>query len=108
MARFAGSVGFVTYEETSPGVYEEKIDERFFIGDVLRGQRNLRSDEDNVHGRLNVNNSISIIADNDAIRDMFNIRYVVWMGYRFIVTNVEIRYPRVILTVGGIYNGPTH
>lgn len=108
MARFAGSVGFVKYEETSPGVYEENIDERFFIGDVLRGQRNLRSDEDNVHGRLNVNNSISIIADNSAIQDMFNIRYVVWMGYRFVVTNVEIRYPRVILTVGGIYNGPSN
>nr|DAM29543.1 MAG TPA: hypothetical protein [Caudoviricetes sp.] len=107
MARFAGQVGFVKYDETAPGVYEEVIDERFFIGDVLRGQRNLRPDDNNIHGRLNVNNSISIIADNRAIEEMFSIRYVVWMGNRFIVTNVEIRYPRVILTIGGVYNGPS-
>lgn len=104
MAKFAGKVGFVSTVAVSDGVHEEITVERPYFGDVLRNNRKL---EDGV-GRnddLNINNSISIVADAYANMHFFAIRYVEWMGARWKVTNVEVQRPRLLLTLGGVFNG---
>lgn len=105
MARFAGDVGYGVATEVAPGVWEDTIIRRRMYGDVLREQRNIRPD-DKVLPEINVNNSISVVADAYANTHFYAIRFVEWSGALWTVTNVEVRSPRLILTIGGVYNGP--
>ena len=105
MARFAGDVGYGVATEVAPGVWEDTIIRRRMYGDVLREQRNIRSD-DKVLPEINVNNSISVVADAYANTHFYAIRFVEWSGALWTVTNVEVRSPRLILTIGWVYNGP--
>jgi hypothetical protein len=105
MARFHGKVGYGETVETSPGVWDDVITERSYFGDVLRNSRRLREGE-SVNDDLSVNNSISIVADAYANDHFFAIRYVQWMGSLWKVSDVEVQRPRLILRLGGVYNGP--
>lgn len=105
MAKYYGAVGYAENVEIRKGVFEEKITERKYHGNVERNTRRWEN-SGNLHDDLNVNNTISIIADAYANQHFFAIRYVRWMGGLWKVTNVEVRRPRLILTIGGVYNGP--
>lgn len=106
MAKYSGKVGYgPTTVETAPGVWNEVIVERDYVGDILRNTRKLQSGE-SVNDDLSVNNSISIVADAYANENFFAIRYVQWMGALWKVTEVEVQSPRLLLRLGGVYNGP--
>lgn len=105
MAKFYGQLGYAEPTEIRPGVWTDKMTERTICGDVLRNQRRLESGE-NVNDNISLNNEISIVADPYAFRHYFAIRYVKWMGGYWKVTNVEVQYPRLLLTIGGLYSGP--
>lgn len=105
MAKFCGMVGYEITKETSPGVHTSKIEEYKYYGDVLRNYRRLDNSE-HLNDDINVSNTISIMADAFAYKHCFAIRYLEWMGAKWKVTGVEIVRPRLILTVGGVYNGP--
>lgn len=81
------------------------IVERDYVGDILRNTRRLQSGE-SVNDDLSVNNMISIVADPYANENFFAIRYVQWMGTLWKVTEVEVQSPRLLLRLGGKYNGP--
>jgi hypothetical protein len=106
MARFFGRVGYGAPVETAPGVWVDDIVERPYYGDVIRNARNLRQGE-NLNVDLSVQNSISILADAYANDHFFAIRYVEWAGALWTVTSVEVQSPRLILSLGEVYNGPT-
>lgn len=108
MARFQGGVGYGDSVEipTDSGVWKDVITEIPYFGDVIRNTRKLESGE-NLNDDLKVNNSISIVADEYAIKHFFKIKYVRWEGVLWTVTNVEVRSPRLILSLGSVYNGPT-
>ena len=104
MARFCGKIGYSRQQvETSPGVYEDRINERTYYGDVTRITLPLEgSDSGNMD--ILANNTISILADAYAYDHFFDMKYVWWMGTRWIITNVEVQRPRLILTLRGVYN----
>ena len=104
MAKFFGPVGFATYVETAPGVYREKIVERNYYGDVLRDTTNVQS-TNQVNDELNVGSEISILADQYAHDNPHSIRYVEFMGAAWKVKSFRPQYPRLILTLGGVFNG---
>lgn len=106
MAKFFGKIGYGESVLTAPGVYEDEIIARSYYGDVVRNTRKLQEGE-NLNGDISVNNSISIVADAYANQHFFAIRYVEWAGARWTVTDVEVQSPRLILRLGGVYNGPT-
>jgi hypothetical protein len=107
MARFYGRVGYgeSTETEAGSGVYADVITERSYYGDVIRNMRNL-TPGDNLPSDLSVSNVISILADAYANDHFFAIRYVEWQGVLWTVTNVEVQSPRLLLTLGEVYNGP--
>lgn len=105
MARYFGKVGFGTSAEPVNGVWEDTIVEREYYGDVIRNTRNLQTG-DQVNNDLTVGNSISVVADAYAVDHFFAIRYLEWAGTLWIVENVEVQSPRLILRLGGVYNGP--
>lgn len=108
MARFLGEVGYGESVETAPdsGVWVDIISEYDYQGDVIRNTRAL-DNTDNVNGEITVANQISVIADEYAFEHFFNIKYVRWAGVPWTVTTVEVRSPRLILSLGSVYNGPT-
>lgn len=109
--KFYGVVGYCeTVEGTGDkeGVWIPNVtEERPYYGDVLRNTRKWETSSETTNGDLNVNNTISIVADAYAYEHFFAIRYVKWMGTLWKVTNVEVQRPRLILTIGGVYNGPS-
>ena len=106
MPRYFGKVGYATTSESAPGVWTENIIEKSYYGDVLRNTRRLEGGE-GLNDDLAINNSFSVMADAYAYQNFFAIRYIRWMGACWKVTNVEVQRPRLLLTVGGVYNGAT-
>jgi hypothetical protein len=104
MAKFYGKIGYSTTEETAPGVWEENVTERSYYGDLIRNTRRYQS-TDQVNDDLNISNEISILADPYAYENFHSMKYVEFMGAKWKVTSVEVQYPRLILSVGGVYNG---
>ena len=108
MARFFGAVGYGESVETPPdsGVWEDVITEFEYYGDVIRDTRKLEPGE-SLNDNIVVVNSISIVADEYAIKHFFKIKYVRWAGTLWTVKNVEVKSPRLILSLGSVYNGQT-
>jgi hypothetical protein len=106
MAKFSGTLGFVTVEESDvAGVFEEVVTEVTYTGDILRNARRW-DDSQKVISDLTVENRFSIVADSFAIDNTPNMRYLKVFGARWKITSVEIQRPRIFITVGGVYNGP--
>ncbi len=103
MAKFYGIIGFSENKETRPGIWEEEVTERKYYGDILQFSRKWESGE-HLNDNLNINNKISIVADPFACQNFQTMRFIEWMDTKWKITNIEIQYPRLILTIGGIYN----
>lgn len=104
MAKFYGVIGYAETSETAPGVWKEVITERNYYGDVLKISRSWQAGE-NLNDDLTVNNQISIVADPFAYQNFFAMRYIKWMGAAWKVSKVDVQRPRLLLTIGGVYNG---
>lgn len=105
MAKFYGEIGYGESVDAGNGVWKDQIVEYLARGDVIRNTRRL-SEGQSVNDDISVNNSISIVMDAYAREHFFAIRYVRWMGSLWKVTDVEVQAPRLILRLGGVYNGP--
>jgi hypothetical protein len=105
MAKFRGLIGYAQTSETAPGVWTENIIERTHSGDVIRNTRKWQNGE-SLNDDLVMNNTISIIANSFASANFHTMRYINWMGASWKITNVDYQKPRLILTIGGVYNGP--
>lgn len=108
MARFYGDVGYGIPVESpeGSGVWVNEITEMPYFGNVIRNTRRL-DNGDGLNKDVSVSNSISIVTDEYAIKHFFAIKYVIWEGVRWTVTQVEVQHPRLILSLGSVYNGPT-
>lgn len=105
--RFFGKVGYGDSVETAPGVWKGQIvEEREYYGDVIRNTRQL-VDGQGVNDDITVGNRISILADQFATQNFAKIKYVAWNGSLWKVTDVEVQSPRLILSIGSVWNGPT-
>ncbi len=105
MAKFYGAIGYGENVMIAPGVYADQITERNYYGDILRNTRQLR-DGEFLNDDLTVNNSISIVADAYANEHFFAIRFIAWAGTLWTVSDVDVQSPRLVLRLGGVYNGP--
>jgi hypothetical protein len=108
--RFQGTVGYATSTETAPGVWTDVITEKSYFGDVIRDTRRLESSAltpPTLNENVVLGNSFSILADGYAYDNFKQMRYIRWNGDNWAVTYVEVRRPRLILTVGDLWNGNT-
>lgn len=101
----------VGFEQTSeldpinkPGVYTENIVEKRYIAEILKNQDSLRNSTEQVNADISLSNRFSIVADPYAKTNFSTIRYLTFMGTQWRVSNVEVAFPRLIISVGGIYN----
>ena len=103
MAKSCGVIGYAVTKEAEPGIWEEQIVEVEYFGDVIRNSRRF-SGSAKVNDDINVSNQISIIADPFANNNFHAMKYVVFMGAKWKISEVTVQYPRLVLTIGGLYN----
>ena len=104
MAKYFGSVGYAEDEEVSPGIVKERIVTREYYGDIIRNNRRLEN-SDQINDDIKITNQISIVSDPYAIDNFWKIRYATFMGQKWKVKTVEVEFPRLLLTLGELYNG---
>ena len=106
MAKYYGTIGYALTTETAPGVWEEQILEKEYYGDVLQYTKRYQNTE-HVNDDIDISNRISIVADPYAFQNFIFIRYVTWMGVKWKVSSVSVEYPRLVLSIGGVYTVET-
>lgn len=103
--KWYGMVGYGITNEND-GVWELVVSERPYYGDMTRVASSAQQGE-SLNDNIELNNDVSIIADPYAYQNFASIRYVTIMGVRWKVRSVEVQRPRLQLSIGGVYNGPT-
>lgn len=103
MAKYCGKIGYGISKEVKLGIWKKEIIEREYSGDVTRNTRRLQS-SGNLNDNVIVSNEISIIADPFANENFHSMLYVEFMGAKWKISNVDVQYPRLILTIGEVYN----
>lgn len=103
MAKYYGVIGFLETVETAPDVWTEQIVEHPYYGDVLKTTRQWE-DGEHLNDNTNVSNRISIVADPFAYHHFGSIRYIVFCEQKWKVKSVDVNYPRLVITLGGVYN----
>ena len=104
MAKFYGNIGYCKLTETAAGVHIEEITVRPYYGDFIRNTRRLQGTE-HLNDDLIISSQLSIVSDPYARENYFAMRYAEFNGAKWKITEVEVQYPRLILTLGGLYNG---
>lgn len=103
MARYYGSIGYGILSETKPGVWTPQIVERKVYGDIMRNHmKNDNADKANTD--ISISMKISFLSDPYALSNFHNIKYATYMDSKWKVTNVEVEYNRLMVTLGGVYN----
>lgn len=103
MPKFYGEIGYAITAEQTPGVWVEAITTKQYYGDIIRNIRKLQSTEQ-LNDNINVSNEISIVADPFAMENFHLMRYVEYMGTKWKITSVDVKHPRLNMTIGGVYN----
>ena len=106
MSKWFGKIGYAIQKESEPGIWEDEIVERDYYGDLLTDNRK-RQSNNNVLDEITLSNMVSIIADPFAYNNCSCMAYAEIMGARWKISEVEIKPPRLNLTIGGVYNGNT-
>ena len=107
MARFHDKVGFLIcldYQDT--GIAENRAVERPYYGRIIEHTRRWE-ENDHINDDLNISNQIAITANDYAFKHASSIAYVHFMGGYWKVTSIRIKHPEIILSLGGVWNGPT-
>lgn len=104
MTKFYGDIGFVETTETSPGIWEPVVTTRKYFGDVNRNQRRYQENAHSINDNLNISNEISILADDYALENYGSMRWVEFRGVKWKITWINLEYPRIVLTLSGVYN----
>lgn len=105
MNKFYGEVGYVFAEKTGTSDWEENVVPKYYYGDILQISKRYQG-SDKMNDDIEVTNQISILADPYAYRNFQFIKYVEWLGTKWKVSSVSVEYPRLVLSIGGVYNAP--
>lgn len=109
MARYYGRIGFLREEiesEDRPSRYVPVMEERFYSGELWKNTANQQTAEKPVDD-FGINNDISIVADAYALNNFSSMKYVEFMGTLWEVRSVTVEHPRLRISFGGVYHGPT-
>lgn len=106
MTKWHGVVGYNEGTvETEPGIWEPKIIERQYYGDSIKNRWKRQSSSESTNDDINVATDISIVADPYAMNHCSSMVYAELMGTKWKITDVDLQYPRLVLTLGGVWNG---
>ena len=105
MGKWYGEIGYSETVETTPGVWMPQDTVRSYYGDVIRNTTRWSGNSNSTNDDLTVNSQISIVADPFANEKFHSMKWIKFMGVRWKITTVDPQPPRLLLTLGGVYNG---
>lgn len=103
MNKYSGKVGLVMDVEVRPGIWKQQAVEKFVYGEIIRDNRNSVT-SDQVNDNMKINNQISIVASPFLMENFRSIKYLTYAGAKWRITTVEVKYPRLLLSMGEVYN----
>lgn len=103
MAKFYGAIGFAESEEIKPGIFKDRIVEHFYAGDFQSSKQQFESSDQHLDD-VNFADDLSIVSDAYAFEHIAYLKYVVIDGTKWKIRAAEKKYPRLILTIGGVFN----
>lgn len=107
MARFHDKVGFlIPMDNQITGISEPVPVEKPYYGRILEHSRRWDS-SDSTNDDLTITNQISITANDYAFKYLSSIAYVRWKKGCWKVSSIRVKGPEIVLTLGGVWNGPT-
>lgn len=101
--KWYGNIGFgIPVNEND--IHTEVITDKPYKGDIL--ENNLRwQQSDKIDDDLNITNKISVIANDFAYDNIGYMKYVELRGNKWKIVSATLQYPRILLTIGGVWNG---
>lgn len=103
MAKYSGYIGYALTQETEPGVWSESITEKRCYGDIIKDNRKI-VDSNQINNSINISNTFSIVSNKFMLENLSSMRYITFMNSKWNISSVEIKPPRMILSIGGLYN----
>ena len=103
MAKYTGLVGYVTDGQTAPGVWSPVENPIKMKGDIIRLASGQNGDK--INNDVTLSHRVSLVGDAYAFGNYFNIKWIEMDGMKWEVTSVEIQRPRIIVSLGGLWNG---
>ena len=101
--KWHGVIGFIETKETAPGIWSPIETERKYYGDIIRNTNRWTASSDSTNDDFNINNQISVVADSFAYQNFNTMHYIEFMGTKWKISSIEVQYPRLILSIGGVY-----
>ena len=105
MNKWFGKIGYIKHIQTAPSVWTDEETVHEYYGDVIRNTSRWSTNQDSTNDDLTINNQISIVADPFANQNFHSMKWIEFMDAKWKITSVEPKYPRLILSVGGVWNG---
>ena len=102
--KFYGKIGYGKTVETEPGISAEIFEEHDYFGDVTKSGGRFSS-ADKVNDDFGITNEFSIIADSYALDNFSFMKYIEYLNTKWKITDIEVQYPRLLIRVGGVFNG---
>lgn len=106
MSKWYGTVGYGIMKETIPGVWNPCVIERAYYGDMASNSSSTQQGE-GLNDDIELKNDVSIVADAYAYENFASMRYITIMGVRWKIRSVKVQRPRLLISIGGVYNGQT-
>lgn len=104
--KFSGKLGYVMTGEQAgrPGIYTPVAVEKSATGDMERGSYESVANSDAINDIV-FKGRISIVVNKFITENFQYIKYVIYKGNKWEVKSAELSYPRIYLTLGGVYHG---
>ena len=102
MPKCSGVIGYSLVVETQPGIWSETIIDKPYYGEVITDNR--KYDNNAINEDLNISNKISIVSNSFMLENLAMMKYLTFLKSKWKITSVEMKPPRIIITIGGLYN----
>ena len=105
MAKWYGKIGFTVTEEIEPGMWvNNELVTREYFGDVISNQW-MRQNSGEVNDNIKISNQIRIVADPYAVNHVSSMTWIEFSNEKWKVSKVDVQYPRLIISLGEVWNG---
>ena len=105
--RYKGRIGFAITAPREEGsdIYDPTIVWKTYKGDAPRTMVQRRDSTEGVNENIDLSQTISIVMDTFLSRNYLHICAIEFAGEFWNVKNIQIKTPRLELTIGGVYTG---
>lgn len=103
--KFSGKAGFrIDDVETEHGVYEPIVVVKAIKGSVVINHYQHQNSDKSTIDNVRITNQLSIVANQFLNEHISNLMYIEFQGVKWKVESFDIRPPRVVVSLGGVYN----